>query len=73
MMDNYEVFSKKLTEQPVYFEYPFEEAVLRSIPNAGIFIKFKGKAEFKSKEGSEVVTDAILEHKEITKQQYDNF
>lgn len=72
-MSAYEKFKEKLTKQPVYFAYDFEDAVIRSEPNKGFWVKFKGEPEFKALPGSGVVAEAIREHKEISKSQYDNF
>lgn len=66
-------FKERLTSETVYFKYDFEQAVIRSVPGKGFFVKLKGSDEFKAKDGSKLVTDAILEHKEISEDQYYDF
>ena len=69
----FNVFLDKLCREPVYLFYEYEDAVLRSVPNRGWYVKFKGAQEFKAVSGSKLVTDAILVPSEITKEEYDRF
>lgn len=72
-MSNWENFLDKFSDGIVYFKNTFEEAVLKSIPGEGIFVKLKGGEEFKAKKGSALVADAILEASEITKEEYNTY
>lgn len=72
-MSKRDKFLDKFPKEIVYFKNTFEEAVLKSVPEEGIFVKFAGKEQFKSEKGSALVTDAILEGTEITKEEYNNF
>jgi hypothetical protein len=65
-------FQKKLQSQPIYFVNSMENAYIRSEPGNGFWIKFHGEPEYKAKEGSTIVTEGILEHKEIKKKRYDS-
>lgn len=60
--------------KPVYLKYDFENAVVRfDTETNSFFVKFKGEFEFKAKEGSSIVTEAILGLNEIPKSEYDNY
>ena len=72
-MSNWEKFIDKFSEGIVYFRNTHEDAVLKSIPDEGIFVKLRGGEEFKAKPGSALVADATLEGAEITKEEYNNF
>ena len=66
-------FREKLLTKTVFFKNTFEEAVIKSVPGEGFFVKFKGHTEFKAKDRSEVVTEGILEYNEITEKTYNDF
>ena len=51
----------------------YENAVIKSIPETGFYVKFSGEDEFLAKNGSRLVTDGLLEYKEITEKEYNNF
>jgi hypothetical protein len=68
---NYRNFLSKLCIQTVYFEYPFEDAYFRSEPGGEYFVKINGQPEFKALKDSKLITDALLEYREITKDQYE--
>lgn len=66
-------FLEKLQAGPIFFKNSFENAVIRSEPGKGIFVKFPGEPEFESSQKSNLVTDAILEHNEISEKEYQAF
>ena len=71
---SYESFKAKfLTDEPVYFKYSFEEAVIRFEPGGKYFIKFRGNPEFETKHSNRIVNEGFLEYTEITKAEYDNW
>jgi len=57
----------------IYLINDFERAVIRFDENGEAYVKFKGEKEFKAQKGSELVFDAYLENKHISKEQYDNY
>lgn len=72
----YEEFKKKLQTGIVYFINTFEDAAIRSYISGDTLVfhvKFKGEQEFKAQSDNKLVTDAILEHTELTREEYDNF
>jgi len=69
-------FFKLFSKQPMYFINEYEEAVVRTEPGevgCNIFVKLKGKQEFKAVRGSSLVVDCLAEAFMITKDEYDNF
>lgn len=56
--------------RPLYFSYPFEEAVFKYMRSGECFVKLRGKSEFKAVHGSKLVADAMLECKEISEEEY---
>lgn len=64
---------ERLTEETVYLKNEFEDAVMKFEPNGNVWVKFKGNSEFKAKDDSAIVADAVLEEKEISAEQYNNF
>jgi hypothetical protein len=56
-----------------YLINEFEEAVVRRCENGEYYVKFKGKKEFKAVLGSGVVTEARIDEKYISKEEYDKF
>lgn len=69
----YNAFMNKLARDTLYFKNTFENACILSIPGGGYWVKFSNEKAFKAKEGSKLITDAILEYNEITKEEYDSF
>ena len=69
----YQAFMKKLQTEIVFFMNTYENAVIKSIPETGFYVKFSGEDEFLAKNGSRLVTDGLLEYKEITEKEYNNF
>lgn len=70
-MISHEDFLKKLSSGVVFFINTFEGAKIKSVAGNGYFVKFEGSKEFKATNGSTIVTDGILEGKEITKKEYE--
>lgn len=63
-----------IKKQAFFLSYDFEDAVLRYDPTTGaMFVKFKGKPEFKALKGSAIVTEAMMEGNSITEKQYQDF
>jgi hypothetical protein len=66
----------RLNSEVVYLRNAYEGAFIKSLPEGVYWVKFKGKQPFKAvtkPKLSKLVTDAILEWDEITKEEYDNF
>ena len=72
MKDDFDAFEKRLGRETIYLFNDMEDAVVKSTPE-GYWVKIKGMEEFKAKPGSSLVADAVLERKEITKKEYDDF
>ena len=73
----YNAFIEKVKKQEVYFLNTYEEAAIRSVPTKteGIiyYVKFKGEKTFQAEKGSTIIADALLEYKEITKEEYNSY
>jgi hypothetical protein len=65
----------KPNEKEVYFRNDFEDVVFRSVKGGNIYMKFKGKKEFKAPDNSEVVESTVIEKNIdfISKETYDNW
>ncbi len=74
MRKSYNEFRKKLLSGTLYFVNSFEDVAFKSVmlPPA-YFMKPRGKGEYEVVIGNTVLTDALLEHNETTKEEYDNF
>lgn len=73
-MDKADKFDKALKERNVFFKYTFEDAVLRTdLKEGAIYVKLRGSEEFKAKNGSALVAEALMERNEITEAQYKAF
>lgn len=71
---SYQAFKAKLASgETIYFVNTFEQIVIRSEPNNKYFAKAKGGEEYPVASNTELVTEAILEHKEITKEEFDKW
>lgn len=59
----------------IYIRNSFENAVIKSVENDGIYVKFKGENEFRATPDSGVVEDAVMEANVdfIDKKTYDNW
>ena len=62
-----------MASETVYLLNEFEEIAVRFEPSGDTFVKPKGKDEFKAKDGSKVVADALSEGKEITFASYEGY
>jgi hypothetical protein len=59
--------------KPVYLLNEFEQAVVKFDGFGNVFVKFKGEPEFKAVQGSGVVSEALLDEKLITEDDYNNW
>lgn len=72
----FEDFKNKLQSEEICFINTFEDAAIRSVINddeLAYYVKFRGKDEFLTQHDSKLVTDAVLEHTTLTREEYDNF
>lgn len=68
-----EEFDQKLIKQTVYLLNEHEGIVIRSEPNGDFFAKIKGYKEYKIDHDTDTVYEAILDQKEITKEEYEKY
>ena len=64
-----------ILKQPVYLFNDYEEAVIRTEPGEEItfYIKFHGGTEFEAKDGSELITDTLLQPLIISEEDYKKY
>lgn len=67
-----EDFLKRLETETVYLKNEYEDALVK-ISNGSAWIKLKGGNPYTAFPGSEIVANAILDQKEITKSEYETF
>lgn len=71
---NPEELAKRLENQEeVYFENSFDELVFRANPKQGYQAKRKNAKPFKVEIGNKLLTEALLEGKIITKEEFANY
>lgn len=63
----------RMATETVYMLNEFEEIAVRFDPSGDRFVKPKGKDEFKAKDGSKVVADALSDGKEISAAAYQDY
>ena len=66
-------FLNRAQTKEVYFSDFFNDVVFKIVPKKGIFTKLKGQEEFKAKDESKLVADALSDLHEITKEEYEQF
>ena len=67
------LLEKIANNQEVYFENSFEEFAFRSIPQGGYEAKRKGGQPYEVKIGLRPLTEAFLEGKILSKEEYENY
>jgi hypothetical protein len=72
-MSHDKLMSEITSEKEVFFENSFEEYAFRSIPHGGYEAKRKGGQSYEVKIGLRPLTEAFLEGKMITKEEYENY
>ena len=63
----------RMSVETVYLLNDFEGMAVRFDPSGDAFVKPKGGAEFRAKDGSKVVADALLDPHEITSADYEGY
>jgi hypothetical protein len=61
---------------PVFLFNEFEGCMIRTEFKNGrmkVFVKFEGEEEFEGKQSSTIVTDAIMEWNEVSREQYESY
>ena len=71
MMD-LEELRNKLQHGEVFLLNEYEDCIVRMAKHTD-YVKFRGRPEFKAIQGSNVVTQAILDRVEVSKEDYLNF
>lgn len=67
-------FLSRIGREEIFLLNDYEEMAFRITEDpVEYFAKFKGEKEFGAKSDSKVLTDAILEQKELTKEEYNSF
>ena len=70
----HEELIKKIGNEVVYIENTWEDIAIKILPDHGGYLaKFKGGKEYKIESSSQVVCDALLESKEITEKEYNEY
>jgi hypothetical protein len=74
-MTKYQDIIKRLPKEEIFLENTFEGIAIRSVPGktSEFYAKFKGKAEYRIDHQSQVVAEALLEAKEISREKYINY
>jgi len=67
------LLEKIANNQEVYFENSFEEFAFRSIPQGGYESKRKGGQPYEVKIGLRPLTEAFLEGKILSEEEYENY
>jgi hypothetical protein len=78
---NMQNISEQLTKREIYLDYPFEEAMVKSVPpkdpknpedEGGYFLKFYGWADEQEVKGDHIMLNEVLRFgEEITKSVYE--
>lgn len=71
-MMNLDELHDKLQHGEVLLLNDYEDCIVRMAKHAD-YVKFRGRKEFKAGQGSNVVTQAILDRVEVSKEDYLNF
>jgi len=73
-MDIYEI-NKQFEKGNIYFKCASDKTYVLRIENetSEFYIKVNGMAEFKVKQGSSLLTDALLQIEFITEKEYNDF
>jgi hypothetical protein len=72
-MRNENLISEIASGKEVFFENTFEEFVFRSIPEGGYEAKRKGGKPYEVNIGLKPLTEAFIEGKIISKEEYENY
>jgi hypothetical protein len=72
-MRNENLISEIASGKEVFFENSFEEFAFRSIPEGGYEAKRKSGQPYEVKIGLRPLTEAFLEGKIISKEEYENY
>ncbi len=72
-MINEELIKRLGNQEEVYFENSFEEIVFKANPKEGYLAKQKKGKPYKIEIGNGVLTEAFLEGKIISKEEYENY
>ena len=72
-MINDKLLNSLANQEEVYFENSSEEVVFRANPKQGYEAKRKNGKPYKVEIGNELLTDAFLEGKVITKKEFDSY
>lgn len=68
-----ELMNRMENQEEVYFENSFEEVAFRANPKQGYEAKRKNGKPYKVEIGNELLTDAFLEGKILTKDEFDSY
>lgn len=66
-------FLERFAKETIYLENVFDEVVFKCEPGGVREQKRKGENPTKVKDGSKLFTEALIEPKEITKEEYLNY
>ena len=72
MTTKFNSFLKRATKRVLFFKHPIEQAVFKSTPKDGYFVKLGDNTEYQAEDGSKLVFDALIELEEITAEEYEN-
>lgn len=72
-MVNDKLLNSLANQEEVYFQNSSEEIVFRANPKQGYEAKRKNGKPYKVEIGNELLTEAFLEGKIITKKEFDNY
>lgn len=69
-MKHYEELIRRSQEAPVFLKHEFEGALIK-FQKGKALVKFPGKPEFQANKNSNLVTEALMEGKEISEGEYE--
>ena len=76
MMSYEDIRTKLIARKPVFFENTLEEIAIKAQPTEGepqFFARPRHRAAYPIKHSTKVVTEGLLEGKEITEDEYENY